>query len=134
MFLKMHWKNSTRLGFSWLTKSIPLSFIKEVSPDVISCVFIFLWYYHSGFAWKKHGDIIINTIILILSYCLVFNLVPSASFRYKRKAKKRLWNTSNTWLKFAQIEGIFFQNKLRNPWTTILKIGLLRLQVYKLSM
>ena len=24
------------------------------------------------------------------------NLVPSASFRYKRKAKKRPWNTSNT--------------------------------------
>ena len=27
---------------------------------------------------------------------LVDNLVPSASFRYKRKAKKRPWNTSNT--------------------------------------
>ena len=24
------------------------------------------------------------------------NLVPSASFRYKRKAKKRPWNASNT--------------------------------------
>ena len=58
-----------------------------------------------------------------------FNLVPSASFRYKRKTKKRPWNTSNTWLKFAQIEGIFFQNKLRNTWTVTLKTGLLRLQV-----
>ena len=30
-------------------------------------------------------------------------------FCYKRKAKKRLWDALNTWLKFAQIEGIFFQ-------------------------
>ena len=35
------------------------------------------------------------------------NLDPSASFRYKRRAKKRLWNTLDTWSKFAQIEGIF---------------------------
>ena len=27
---------------------------------------------------------------------LLANLVPSASFRHKRKAKKRPWNTSNT--------------------------------------
>ena len=59
----------------------------------------------------------------------VYNLVPSASFRYKRKAKKRPWNTSNTRLKFAQIEGIFFQNKLQNTWTATLKPELLRLQV-----
>ena len=37
------------------------------------------------------------------------NLVTSTSFCYKRKAKKRPWNTSNTWLKFAQIEDIFFR-------------------------
>ena len=36
------------------------------------------------------------------------NLVPGPSFRYKRKAKKRPWNTSNTQLKFAEIEDIFF--------------------------
>ena len=45
--------------------------------------------------------------IRILTYFL--NLVPSASFCYKRKAKKRPWNTSNTWSKFVQIEGIFFR-------------------------
>ena len=37
------------------------------------------------------------------------SLVPSLSFRYKRSAKKRHWNTSNTWLEFAQIESIFFR-------------------------
>ena len=37
------------------------------------------------------------------------SLVPSVSFRYKRKAKKRLWNTSNTRSKFAQIEGMFLR-------------------------
>ena len=37
------------------------------------------------------------------------DLFPSASFRYKRKAKKRPWNNSNTRLKFAQIEGIFLR-------------------------
>ena len=37
------------------------------------------------------------------------NLDPSASFRYKRKAKKRPWNTLITWSKFAQMEGIFFR-------------------------
>ena len=37
------------------------------------------------------------------------NVVPSAPFHYKKKAEKRAWNTSNTWLKFAQIEGIFFR-------------------------
>ena len=39
----------------------------------------------------------------------VYNLDPSAFFRYKRKAKKSLWNTSDMWLKFAQIEDIFFR-------------------------
>ena len=34
------------------------------------------------------------------------NLQP---FCYKRKAKKMPWNTSNTWSKFAQIEGIFLK-------------------------
>ena len=47
------------------------------------------------------------------SYSYSVNLVPSASFRYKKKAEKRLWNTSNTWLKFAQIEGIFFRINYR---------------------
>ena len=37
------------------------------------------------------------------------NLDPSTSFRYKRKAKSRPWNTLNTLLKFDQIEGIFFR-------------------------
>ena len=33
----------------------------------------------------------------LFSYLHVYcNLVPSTSFRYKRKAKKRPWNTSNT--------------------------------------
>ena len=43
---------------------------------------------------------------------------PSASFRYKRKAKKRAWNTSNRWLKFIQTEGIFFRinYKIRGWW------------------
>ena len=40
------------------------------------------------------------------------SLVPRASFRYNRKVKKRSWNTSNTWSKFAQIEGFF----LRKIW------------------
>ena len=38
-----------------------------------------------------------------------YNLDPRASFRGKKKAKRRPWNTSNTWLKFTQIEGIFFR-------------------------
>ena len=42
------------------------------------------------------------------------NLVPSASCRYKRVAKKRSWNTSNRWLTFFQIKTIFFKDKLRN--------------------
>ena len=37
------------------------------------------------------------------------NLDPSASFSYNRKMKKRLRNTSNTGLKFVQIEGKFFR-------------------------
>ena len=37
------------------------------------------------------------------------NLDPSASFRYKRKAKKRPWNTLITWSKFSQMEVIFFR-------------------------
>ena len=44
----------------------------------------------------------------------ITNLVSNAPFHYKGKAKKRSWSTSNTWLKFARIEGIFFQNKLRS--------------------
>ena len=35
-------------------------------------------------------------ILDITSKAILNNLVPSASFRYKRKAKKRPWNTSNT--------------------------------------
>ena len=38
-----------------------------------------------------------------------FNLFPSASFPYKRKAKKRPWNNSNTWLNIAEIEDIFLR-------------------------
>ena len=39
------------------------------------------------------------------------NLAHSACFYYKKKEKKRLWNTSNRRLKFAQIEGkMFFKN------------------------
>ena len=40
---------------------------------------------------------------------LHLNLVPSASFCYNRKAKKKPWNTSNRWIKFGQIEEIFFR-------------------------
>ena len=36
-------------------------------------------------------------------------LIPSASSRWKKKTKKRLWNTSNTWLKFSQIEAYFLE-------------------------
>ena len=50
------------------------------------------------------------------------NLISSALFRFKRKAKKRPWNTSNTGLKRAQIERIFFRKKLQNSGTTILKV------------
>ena len=43
-----------------------------------------------------------------ISTDMQINLDPSACFLYKRKAKKRPWNTSNTLLKkFTQIEGIF---------------------------
>ena len=37
------------------------------------------------------------------------NLDPSASFRYKRKAKKRPWNTLITWSKFTLMEGKIFR-------------------------
>ena len=37
------------------------------------------------------------------------NLVPGASFRCKRKAKKKPWNISDTWSKFAKIEEMFFR-------------------------
>ena len=37
------------------------------------------------------------------------NLVPSASFHYERKSKKRPWNTSNTGSKFAVKDGIFLR-------------------------
>ena len=38
----------------------------------------------------------------------VLNLVPSASFRYKRKAKKRPWNTSKHVIKICQNRGHIF--------------------------
>ena len=60
------------------------------------------------------------------------NIVSSVFFHYKRKAKKGPWNILNTQLKFAQIGGIFFQNKLKITWTTILKI-LTRLQLGNLT-
>ena len=42
-FLKMYCKNSTRLGFRWLMKSIQtIKLYKKVSAFVIPCVFIFL--------------------------------------------------------------------------------------------
>ena len=41
------------------------------------------------------------------------NLLPSTSFRCKRKVKKRPWNTSN--------RGHIFMNKLGNTWAAILK-------------
>ena len=41
------------------------------------------------------------------------NLISSALFHFERKAKKRPWNTSNTGLKYAQIEGIFFRKNYR---------------------
>ena len=59
-------------------------------------------------------SLVVTCVVQEKKFC---NIVPSASFRYKKKTKKRPWNTSNTWLKFAQVEGIFFQNKLRNTWT-----------------
>ena len=50
-----------------------------------------------------------NKIFLLEVKESLFNLVPSALFCYKKKAKKRHWNALDTWLKFAQIEGIFFR-------------------------
>ena len=52
---------------------------------------------------------------LFNNFCI---LVPSASFGYKRKAKKRPWNTWNMWFKFFQIEGIFFRINygIRGRW------------------
>ena len=47
----------------------------------------------------KANAIVANvTSILLVGNNLLnkANLVPSAFFRYKRKAKKRPWNTSNT--------------------------------------
>ena len=59
------------------------------------------------------------------------NLVPSASFRYKRKAK----NTSNTWLKSLQREGMLFQNKLRNTLAATLRMSaVIQLDFYTFSM
>ena len=58
---------------------------------------------------------IIFQIFRFLYFCLSLffpcrpNLVSNTSFRYKREAKKRPWKSSNMWLKFAQIEGIFFK-------------------------
>ena len=49
---------------------------------------------------------------------------PAPLFAIRGKRKKRPWATSNTWSKFVQIEGIFFQNKLHNTWTATLKTGL----------
>ena len=39
-------------------------------------------------------------------------------FAIKKRRKKRPWNTSNMWLKFAQIEGIFFRinYRIRGPF------------------
>ena len=37
------------------------------------------------------------------------DLVPNALFCYRSKAKKKPWSTSNTGLKFAQIDCIFFR-------------------------
>lgn len=49
----------------------------------------------------------------ISSTFLNISFVPSAAFHFKRKTKKRPWNSSNTWLKFAQIENIIFRKKHR---------------------
>ena len=46
---------------------------------------------------------------IVLTMCFIDNLALSRSFCYKREANKRTWNTSSTWSKFAQIQGIFLR-------------------------
>ena len=48
-------------------------------------------------------------------------LVPSASFRYKRKAKKEVLEHFKHVIKICQNKGLLFQKNLRNTWTAILK-------------
>ena len=50
----------------------------------------------SGICFQKFGPQIPEFRHFGLENINFLNLVPSASFRYKRKAKKRPWNTSNT--------------------------------------
>ena len=54
MFLKMHWKNSTRLDLGdQRNQQKRFTFIKEVCPVVIPCVFIFLCSFKSKSIGKK---------------------------------------------------------------------------------
>ena len=71
------------------------------------CMICRYWFFDHGFKFQDYvcnvchdltmlclniSDITISNVKNV-DYCC--NLVPSASFRYKRKAKKRPWNTSN---------------------------------------
>ena len=49
------------------------------------------------------------TVSELLNWKPTDKLGPSAFFHHKMKAKKRPWNTSNTWLKLSQIKGMFFR-------------------------
>ena len=61
-FWKHSGKNSTRLGFRWLTKSIEtIQLYKRSFCRRYPCVFIFLWSYH----WKSVICIIKNRCIII---------------------------------------------------------------------
>ena len=57
-----------------------------------------------------------------------------ASFHYKRKVKERLWDTSNTWLKFAQLEGIFFKTNYQIRGQLLKISALLPLGVWTFTM
>ena len=93
-----------------------------IFADIIKIATMFVKTIFKDSKKLKELEIMCDKMQSISVFLDIANLVPSASFRYKSKAKKRPWNTSNT-------EGIFFQNKLRNTWTATLKTKLLRLSI-----
>ena len=82
-------------------------------PFFILLIVFFFFFVYPHFISYKEDLIKVNESQYIALFVFsgsvkdIFNLVSRASFCYKRKARKR--NISNTWLEFAQTEGIFFR-------------------------
>ena len=88
----------------------------EIENLLLLCTKNAYFSYNNEFCTKDvvgKGSLLGPVLAGIFMVELESKLVPSASFCYKRKVKKRHWNTSNTRLKLAQIAGIIFRINCR---------------------